>query len=501
MDKIHILLKIWAAFAIGCLRTPAYGAETFTLPDGALSDVQVERSESSILIKMNVHPDAFPDKTNRGVWLIPAIEGNGKKLNLDSLFLAGRTRYYQFQRSNSSSDAILLRTGDPAPYHYSAAIPYQDWMEAAAVTLSGRVSGCGGCELSSFALESPLGNLEFHNHTASQESIIAPRMVYVSPHSEIEKTRFESGEAFVDFPVNNTAIYPDFRRNPEELLKIISTIEDIRSDPDVSIKSISFKGYASPEGPYGANQHLAKGRTRALIDYVQRLYHFPDSALHASWEAEDWRGLCDTISKMDIPDKEDVLAIVGATDIEPDRREQMLKTTYPKLYETLLKEVYPRLRRTDYKVEYLVRRYSDINEIKALLKTKPQKLGINEIFLYAQTLDKGTTEFREVMEIAVRLFPDDPVANLNAAATAVANRDTGRARQCLAKAGDSPEAVYTRGAAEALDGNYREAYRLLRQAEASGLTEAGDLIRQLQSMNLLNYNEISNNDKNINQSK
>lgn len=500
MNKIRILLKILTTIA-ACAYVPAYAAGYFILPEGAVSDVRVERAESSLLVKMLVHPDAFPDKTNRGIWLVPAIEGNGEQMRLDSLFLAGRNRYFQFLRSKTSSDAILLRTGDEIPYTYSAVIPFQNWMQTSALTLSGRVSGCGGCELFTFALESPLMSLDFHNHTDAQESILKPKMAYVSPPAEIEKTRSESGEAFVDFPVNSTSIYPDFRRNPEELVKIITMIEDIRRDPDVKIKSISFKGYASPEGTYSNNMVLAKQRTGALINYVQRLCNFPDSALHASWEAEDWRGLCDIISEMDIPGKEDVLAIAADTAIEPDQREQMIKSGYPELYETLLKEVYPRLRRTDYKVEYLVRRFSDIGEIRTLLKTKPQRLGINEIYLYAQTLDKDDAEFREVMEIAVRLFPDDPVANLNAAATAVANRDTERARECLAKAGDSPEAVYTRGAAEAIDGNYGEAYRLLRQAEAAGLTEAGDLIRQLRLMNLLDNDENTYIDKNINQSK
>jgi hypothetical protein len=37
------------------------------------------------------------------------------------------------------------------------------------------------------------------------------------------------------------------------------------------------------------------------------------------------------------------------------------------------------------------------------------------MYLVAQTYEPGSPEFNEVFDIAVRLFPDDETANLNAA--------------------------------------------------------------------------------------
>ena len=72
--------------------------------------------------------------------------------------------------------------------------------------------------------------------------------------------------------MNRTEIHPDYRRNPEELKKILSTIDAVKNDADSKIISISIKGYASPEGSYSNNIRLAKGRTETLKEYVRKQY-------------------------------------------------------------------------------------------------------------------------------------------------------------------------------------------------------------------------------------
>ena len=78
----------------------------------------------------------------------------------------------------------------------------------------------------------------------------------------------------------------------------------------------------------------------------------------------------------------------------------------------LLKEVYPGLRYSDYAVKYEVRTYTDINEIKRLIKTQPQKLSLNEMYL----LHRYETGEEGIMKHLVSPYVcslDDEVANLN----------------------------------------------------------------------------------------
>ncbi|MDE7108461.1 MAG: tetratricopeptide repeat protein, partial [Muribaculaceae bacterium] len=53
--------------------------------------------------------------------------------------------------------------------------------------------------------------------------------------------------------------------------------------------------------------------------------------------------------------------------------------------------------------------------------------------------------YNEAFEIAAKMYPDDPTANLNAAFCALQRDDLPRAEYYLKKAGDSEEAQYARG--------------------------------------------------------
>ena len=83
------------------------------------------------------------------------------------------------------------------------------------------------------------------------------------------------------------------------------------------------------------------------------------------------------------------------------------------------------------------------------------------MFRVAQTMEPGSDAYREVFEIAVRMYPDDPVSNLNAALTAI---DAGRlesARRYLTKTSDSAERTLAEAAIAMLENRLDEAEALL----------------------------------------
>ena len=53
------------------------------------------------------------------------------------------------------------------------------------------------------------------------------------------------------------------------------------------------------------------------------------------------------------------------------------------------------------------------------------------------------------------------------------------ARKYVAKAGDTPEAVYARGVLAGLDKDYAQARRLLSRAQDMGVKEAADALEQI----------------------
>ena len=222
------------------------------------------------------------------------------------------------------------------------------------------------------------------------------------PQGQIEKRDSLEGSAFIDFPVNQTVIYPDYRRNTVELGKIQSSIDSVRRDMDITITSVWLKGYASPESPYAHNKELAIGRTDALKKHIQQLYQFEDDLITTAYEPEDWAGLRRYVEQSNLDHRTEIVALIDGN-LEPDAKEWKIKRAYPVEYRFLLQNCYPALRHTDYRIAYTIRSYSDVEEIKRIMRERPQKLSLNEFYLAAQEYEPGTDEFAEVFEIAVRL--------------------------------------------------------------------------------------------------
>ena len=159
-----------------------------------------------------------------------------------------------------------------------------------------------------------------------------------------------------------------------------------------------------------------------------------------------------------------------------------IQSTYPTEYAFLLKNEYPALRHSDYVVRYKVRAYYDPKEILQVMRTQPQKLSLAELYAAAQTLEPGSADFNEVFDVAVRMFPSDAIANLNAANAAMGIGNYQAAERYLSKAGDSEQAEYARGVLNALKKNYTAARTHFGNASSIPQAKAAlDSINQLES--------------------
>ncbi len=445
------------------------------VPGVSVSDMRMERNGRYLAVDMLLDLKGLKVAGNRAVLLTPRLVNGSDSIDLPSVGVYGRRRYYHYVRNGESmltgSDELSYKAADkPATIEYSKVLPYEEWMNGAALKLGRSDYGCCNSLLAEQA-----GVLGGYAEAAEPAM---PALVYVRPQAEAVKSRSLEGSAYIDFPVNKTYISPDYRRNRAELGKIQATIDSVRSDRDVTITRVWLKGYASPEGSYDGNTRLAKGRTQSLKDYIGRLYRFSDGVIATDYEPEDWAGLRRYVEQSGLEHRSEILAIIDS-DREPDNKEWKLKSTYPEEYRFLLQECYPALRHTDYRIAYNIRGYSDIDEIERILGTRPRNLSLNEFYLVAQKYEPGSDRFTEVFETAVRMYPDDETANLNAANAAMQRGDTAAARRYLAKAGNSAEAVYARGAFAMHEGDYDAALRYMNDARDRGISQAASVIENL----------------------
>ncbi|MBQ8224443.1 MAG: DUF3868 domain-containing protein [Bacteroides sp.] len=439
-----------------------------------VSNLNVARNDDKLFVSMQLDFSALNLKSNHELLLTPTIMADEDTLQLKSILVAGRNRYYLHQRNDGKSvDYALYRAGSTNAVEYQTLVTYQEWMGLAQLSLQEDLCGCHNILLDNS--ESPLLALDL------QPEVYQPMFVYEPPKREAVKLRAVTGQAFIDFPVSKTVIYEDYRNNPRELQKIIATIDVVKNDPDVRITAMSFKGHASPESPYSNNTRLAKGRTEALKKYVQRLYSFSDTLITTSYEPEDWAGLRAYVEQSGLEHKQEILAIIDSSR-EPDNKEWVLKKSYPEEYRFLLQNCYPALRHSDYRIEYIVRPYNNLEEARRVMKEAPGKLSLQEMYMVANSYEPGSEEYNDVFETMGRLYPNDPVANLNAANAAMGRGDLVGAKKYLTKAGEGGQAYYARGVLAGLEGDYPAAKAYFRKAQELGIAEAEGSLRSIEEL-------------------
>jgi len=423
---------------------------------------KVEQTDHNLVVDLTLNMDSLHLRSNQRLVFTPIVRSTGgQERTMPQIIVNGRKQdisYKRYAHKDYPDDAQVVRrkNGTAQSYEYNAIVPYEEWMKNADVVIAEDLCGCG--------------NVEEQDQTVIQR-LRTPYMAYLRPKAEARKARTEEGRAFIDFPVDKTTLYPDYRNNPRELDKIVNTINLVKEDKNVSITGIEIHGYASPEAPYNYNARLAEGRAKTLTDHVRRLVNLEDRLFKVTSTPEDWDGLREAVLSSNLEHKQEILDIIDDNKLTPDTRERKIKSNYPKEYRFMLDTYYPALRHSDYVVSYTVRPFS-VEEAKEILRTKPKQLSLEEMYLVAQTYKPGSDEFNEVFQTAVRLYPEDETANLNAACAEIERGDYKAASRYLAKAGNSPYAAHARGVMAMKQGNDDEARRQFTIAAQGGVKEA-----------------------------
>lgn len=119
-------------------------------------------------------------------------------------------------------------------------------------------------------------------------------------------------------------------------------------------------------------------------------------------------------------------------------------------------------------IEYTVNPFN-VEQAKAAIVTNPKHLSLNEMYLVANSYSKGSREFTDVFDAAVRMFPNDPTANLNAAAAELSQKRTDTALKYLEKAdGQTPEYLNNLGVYHFQKGDISKAIPLFQQSAQLG---------------------------------
>lgn len=468
----HIFIA--ASFAASAFMT-ASAADGNGDPLLRVKSVTVDPRPDRLVVQMDVDARQINPGRDREVIFVPVLRSltSADTLALPAFAISGRNRYYSHLRNGDLEDGDqLTMAGSKTALHYYQTVAMEPWMTRSRIDVIQRVAHC--CDAARPDGENPVAEIDL-----TPRSAILP-MDYVALLGDSAIVRKAEGRAFVNFVVNRTELKPDYMNNPEEIGKILASIKLVQDDPEAIITGVTIKGYASPEGPWDNNVRLAMGRTQTLKEYVRQRYNFDPSIMSSDYEPEDWAGLREWLVENDIPNRDAILQIVDS-DLAPDPKNAEIQRRYPEQYRRIHRDVYPWLRHSDYTIKYTFKIHTDVEELKRIYAATPDRLRPVDFQRIAATYPAGSREFDEVMMTAVRIWPNDELANLNAANISMKRDDMTAAARYLAKAGTSPEAMYARGVQAARLGDISTALRLVESARQAGVPQADGAIAILKA--------------------
>ncbi|MCG4972627.1 hypothetical protein L0M93_28085, partial [Bacteroides cellulosilyticus] len=133
---------------------------------------------------------------------------------------------------------------------------------------------------------------------------------------------------------------------------------------------------------------------------------------------EDWDGLVELLQRHPMNHGDEVLSLIARIGIFEGREKQLMDMHGGAVYRELLKSYFPQLRRIRITVGYEARAFN-IEEAASLIYTHPRLLSLQEMYRVAAFYRPGTEQYREIYEIAAYHFPDDVLANINAASAVI----------------------------------------------------------------------------------
>lgn len=475
----------------------------------SVNPLQLEQVGDSLLIAIDFDIRGVNVDSRRSISLIPTLVAPNNEKKLPEVMVKGRANYLTSQREvalMSKPERNLYEQNIPyaivkgykndsqKKILYRKSIPFEPWMKDASLNIQEDLCGCGN-QPRSLAVSQLVNRVQLEPIILPYE--ISVYLAYVQPEAEAVKKREMVGEAFLDFQVSKINILPEYMNNPRELKRITEMMEEVHKDEAITVKNISVIGYASPEGTLEFNEYLSEGRAKALVDYLRPKFDYPENMYSVEFGGENWKGLLETVNGSQMKYKEQVLSILTNETIDDQtRKDQLKKLLDGEPYRYMRKEYFPSLRKAICKIDYEIKGF-EVVEAKEMLKTQPQNLSLNEMYLVANTYKPGSNEFIDLFETAVRLYPQDQTAILNAASAALSRKDTVLAERYLNRVkirARIPEYDNAKGVLEMLKANYDIAEEHLKSAADAGLESAKQNLLEVKKK-LENINKINKKQK------
>ena len=120
----------------------------------------------------------------------------------------------------------------------------------------------------------------------------------------------DSDRARLNYGFSETGLDTVFMRNSASIRRLKGFFDNVRINPDVSVKKVVITSFASMEGDVISNRRFIAERNATARDLVKRLSGLPDSLITCIDGGIAWNQLRDSVDRSDMQYREEVLYII-----------------------------------------------------------------------------------------------------------------------------------------------------------------------------------------------
>ena len=455
--------------------------------------------DNHLNVDISVDFEGLAMPADESLTMTPILINGENEQELPAVLINGaeKQRVYQREQAFSKSrkpapiPAVVIRNdaATSRSFRYQVAVPYQQWMKDAVLIIRSQECACHGKKGNVYedkiadGLHLPKARTSVWDEATDKKYLSWVNFIEPAPDKDTLHTVTGSIPYFEQDrqkkEERQLGELSEEKQNFEIYYRLRDALRGVRQEAGTELAKVKVTGYGAPVGNLKKNEANALIRALKLKEYLRENRLTAGAPLEVVWIPEDWDSIGTLVRESDMMLREATLDLINNVDISKGRERMLMNLADGKPYKYLAEKVFPGVMRVDYEIEY-TRKPLDAAESLRLFRTGGQRaLRLNEFFAIAGSYPKGSTEYNDVLDLAARLFPDSPEANINAAAVALTKGDTGRARQYLERFATLPMAYNNMGILCLLEGNRDKAEVYLTMAAAAGVKQAKKALIEL----------------------
>lgn len=441
--RIPLTLTLLFATCCLCLGQEFYRGELF------VTGQHFSLTNGHLNVELSVDFEGLRMPSDESLTVTPVLKNGEYEQELPAVLINGAEKQKVYQRTQalaagkrnnakvrtSPIPAVVIRNDHAASraFTYKVSVPYEQWMERAILLLRSQECACHGKKGDVYedkiADGIRLPKMRVARLDADIDAEFLSLVNFIQPAPDKDTLHCITGSVpyfeLEGEQKNGKQLgeLSEEKQNFEIYYRLRDALRDLRQERGTELTKVSVTGYGVPAGNLKKNEANALIRALKLKEYLRENRLAGRALLEVHWIPEDWDSITSLVRRSDMLLREAVLDLINNVEIAKGHERMLMSLADGKPYKYLAEKIFPEVMRVEYKIEYTRRPLDAAESLQLLRSGKQSALHLNEFFAVAGSYPVGSTEYNDILDLAARLFPESPEANINAAAVALSKKE------------------------------------------------------------------------------